>query len=42
MSARDDPDFHYRLGVDLFIHGVQAMAERLAAHSSRTVPRPVQ
>jgi TetR/AcrR family transcriptional regulator, tetracycline repressor protein len=26
-----DPDFHYRLGVDLFIAGVRAMAERFTA-----------
>ena len=24
----DDPDFHYRFGIDLFIRGVQAMAEQ--------------
>ena len=23
-----DPDFHYRLGVEMFIAGVRAMAER--------------
>jgi TetR/AcrR family tetracycline transcriptional repressor len=28
MTACDDPDFHYRLGIDLFISGVQAMAEK--------------
>jgi AcrR family transcriptional regulator len=28
MTACDDPDFHYRFGIDLFIHGVQAMAEQ--------------
>jgi len=28
MTAGDDPDFHYRFGIDLFIHGVQAMAEQ--------------
>jgi TetR/AcrR family transcriptional regulator, tetracycline repressor protein len=26
MTACDDPDFHYELGVDVFIAGVQAMA----------------
>jgi TetR/AcrR family transcriptional regulator, tetracycline repressor protein len=26
MTACDDPDFHYQLGVDVFIAGVQAMA----------------
>jgi AcrR family transcriptional regulator len=26
MTACDDPDFHYKLGVDLFIAGVQALA----------------
>jgi TetR/AcrR family tetracycline transcriptional repressor len=28
MTACDDPEFHYRLGVDLFITGVRAMAGR--------------
>jgi AcrR family transcriptional regulator len=28
MTACDDPDFHYRLGIDVFIRGVQAVAER--------------
>ena len=28
MTACDDPDFHYRLGIDLFIAGVMAMADR--------------
>jgi AcrR family transcriptional regulator len=28
--ASCDPDFHYRLGVDLFIAGVRAIADRLA------------
>jgi len=28
MTACDDPDFHYRFGIDLFIRGVQAMAEQ--------------
>ena len=28
MTDCDDPDFHYRFGVDLFIAGVQAMAEQ--------------
>ena len=27
MTACDDPDFHYRLGIDLFIRGVQAVAD---------------
>ncbi len=27
MTACDDPDFHYRLGIDLFIRGVTAMAD---------------
>jgi TetR/AcrR family transcriptional regulator, tetracycline repressor protein len=26
MTASDNPDFHYKLGVDLFIAGVQALA----------------
>ena len=28
MTDCDDQDFHYRFGIDLFIRGVQAMAER--------------
>ena len=28
MTACDDPDFHYQFGIDLFIRGVQAMAEQ--------------
>lgn len=28
MTACDDPEFHYRLGIGLFIDGVKAMAER--------------
>ena len=31
MTARDDPDFHYRVGIDLFIRGVQALADE-ASH----------
>ena len=30
MTACDDPDFHYRLGVDLFVAGVEAIAAREA------------
>jgi hypothetical protein len=26
MTACDDPDFHYRFGIDVFIRGVQAIA----------------
>jgi AcrR family transcriptional regulator len=28
LTACDDPDFHYRLGIDLFIAGVEALAAR--------------
>jgi hypothetical protein len=28
MTACDDPDFHYRFGIDLFIRGVQAAAQQ--------------
>jgi len=28
MTASDDPEFHYELGVSLFIAGVQAIAAR--------------
>jgi TetR/AcrR family transcriptional regulator, tetracycline repressor protein len=31
MTARDDLDFHYRLGIDPFIRGVQVMADE-ASH----------
>lgn len=34
MTACDDPDFHYRLGIDLFIEGVRAMARRQDAAGS--------
>ncbi|MGE5136147.1 MAG: TetR family transcriptional regulator [Gemmatimonadota bacterium] len=30
LTACDDPEFHYRFGVDLFIAGVEAMATRQA------------
>jgi AcrR family transcriptional regulator len=29
LTSCDDPDFHFRFGVDLFIAGVEAMAARL-------------
>jgi TetR/AcrR family transcriptional regulator, tetracycline repressor protein len=29
LTAWDDPDFHYRFGIDLFIAGVEAMAAAL-------------
>ncbi len=29
MTSCDDPDFHYRLGVDLFVAGVEAIAARV-------------
>ncbi len=28
MTACDDPEFHYRLGIDLFIDGVKAAAAK--------------
>ncbi len=31
MSACDDPDFHYRFGIELFIDGVRAAATRLGS-----------
>ncbi len=31
MSACDDPDFHYRFGVELFVDGVRAAAARLGS-----------
>jgi hypothetical protein len=29
MTACDDPEFHYRLGIEVFIDGVRAAADRL-------------
>jgi TetR/AcrR family transcriptional regulator, tetracycline repressor protein len=29
MTACDDPDFHYQLGTEMFIAGVQAMADKV-------------
>ena len=29
MTACDDPEFHYRLGVELFIADVKAVADKL-------------
>jgi hypothetical protein len=34
MSACDDPDFHYRFGIELFIDGVRAAATRLGSPDS--------
>jgi TetR/AcrR family transcriptional regulator, tetracycline repressor protein len=31
MTACDNPEFHYRLGIDLFIEGVRAMAGRVGS-----------
>ncbi len=31
MTACDNPDFHYQLGVDMFIAGVRALSQRAAA-----------
>jgi hypothetical protein len=28
MTTCDDPEFHYRFGIDLFIAGIQAVAGR--------------
>jgi hypothetical protein len=30
MTACDDPEFHYRFGIGLFIDGVKAAAARVA------------
>jgi len=38
MTAYDNPDFHYQLGIDLFIAGVQALSDRVAAaHASGAI-----
>jgi hypothetical protein len=29
MTACDDPEFHYQLGIEVFIDGVRAVARRL-------------
>jgi hypothetical protein len=29
MTACDDPEFHYQLGIELFIDGVKAAASRI-------------
>ncbi|MGB6457639.1 MAG: TetR family transcriptional regulator [Streptosporangiaceae bacterium] len=31
MTACDNPDFHYQVGIDMFIAGVQALSQRVAA-----------
>jgi tetracycline repressor-like protein len=36
MTACDDPDFHYRLGIDLFSEGVRAVAGREGAADSES------
>jgi len=28
------PDFHYRLGIDMFIAGVQALSQQVTSHQS--------
>jgi hypothetical protein len=30
MTACDDPEFHYQLGIELFIDGVRTAARRVA------------
>ncbi len=35
MTACNDPDFHYQLGVDMFVAGVQALAQRAATSETR-------
>ena len=35
LTAWDDPEFHYRFGVDLFVAGVRAMASRPQAGAAR-------
>jgi TetR/AcrR family tetracycline transcriptional repressor len=34
MTACDNPDFHYQVGIDMFIAGVQALSQRVAAGQS--------
>jgi TetR/AcrR family transcriptional regulator, tetracycline repressor protein len=34
LTSRDDPDFHYQLGIDIFMAGVQALSQReVAGHA---------
>jgi len=35
ITACDDPDFHYQLGIDMFIAGVQALSQRAVAGHGR-------
>jgi len=30
LASCDDPEFHYRFGIDLFIAGVEVIASRLS------------
>jgi TetR/AcrR family transcriptional regulator, tetracycline repressor protein len=34
-APRTDPDFHYQLGIDMFIAGVQALSQRTTADHAR-------
>jgi hypothetical protein len=40
MSACDDPEFHYRFGIELFIDGVRAAAARLESQARISGPGP--
>jgi TetR/AcrR family transcriptional regulator, tetracycline repressor protein len=35
MTACDNPDFHYRLGIDMFIAGVRALSQQVTADPAR-------
>ncbi|HXW88779.1 MAG TPA: TetR family transcriptional regulator [Streptosporangiaceae bacterium] len=36
MTACDNPDFHYRVGIDLFIAGVRALSQQVAAGHAKS------
>jgi TetR/AcrR family transcriptional regulator, tetracycline repressor protein len=42
MTQCDDPEFHYRFGIELFIDGVKAAAARLTEPGGALVSRPVR
>ena len=40
MTSCDDPEFHYRLGIDVFIAGVEALAESQQGQPERGTTKP--
>ena len=37
MTTCDEPDFHYRFGIGLFIDGVKAAALRISGRATRDI-----